>query len=135
MTPSAAGSAAEFTLFDDPERYVALVLNSADWPVPVEERRSSLVRRFSKVSPDSYWQIAFAEPDIESWALADPRVGPILGPPEATWSKRVERAERINRLAQETPLDREAIGREYPEFHALVEFVERVAESQPTVSA
>jgi hypothetical protein len=134
LTSSAALGVAEYSLLEHPDRPIALVLNAGDEdPMRREERRDTIHRILTNAST-SGWHVALAVPDVEAWFMADPFVRATFDADEAARSSRHERAVRIGPLARRRSIDRESICREFPEFQALAEFLERSARALQTLA-
>ncbi len=133
LTASAATSIAEYSLMTAPERPIALVCNAHTTdPDAIDDERGAVRRILGRVA-HSGWHVAWAYPNVDAWILADPRVRGIFDGDEVTRRSRYDRAVRIGPLARTQAIDRDAIGRAFPDFRALVAFIERHAfVPQPT---
>ena len=124
MTMSSAFGVVEGSALYDPLRPAVMVANTdEDTEEEIEEGRAASRRMLHRASFHANWLVAFAIPDAEAWIMGDPAIREAVDrmyPPPAT---RRERIERITAITEHTSVDREAIGRAFPDFRALCEFI------------
>ncbi len=132
-TMSSAFSLIEESALYDPLRPAAMVANTDDdTDEEIEEGRAACRRMLHRASFHANWLVSFAIPDAGAWIMADPAVRDEVDRMDPAPATRRERIERIKALAAERPIDREAIGRAFPDFRALDEFIKaRVKTSEP----
>src|SRR4051812_25188647 len=74
LTSSAVIGIAQRTLLEQPERPVALVLNTNTRdPREIDVQGRTVRRILARITPDG-WHVALAIPEVDVWVLADPRI-------------------------------------------------------------
>ena len=126
-TSSAVISNAELTLLTYPRQPVALVFNVDTFePYRLDDERDAARRILGRVAR-SGWLDVWANPDVSSWIMADPRIRRRVEEDGETVGNYQGRAYLIRDWVRDEPIDREAIARAHPEFRGLADFIEEHA--------
>ena len=131
-TMSSALGSAQFSLDTHPERPVVFLFNmKTEDPIQTQEWRRAIERQLSRSAPDGWLAVPIV-PQIDAWALTDPRIKQDF---ETNGRPRLyaDRAARIVELTRQQPFDPTELLRTNDDFRKLVEFLRQHA-PQPVVA-
>jgi hypothetical protein len=133
FTHSGTTSAAELSLFQHPERPVAVVVDTRTEDArKCAEIRLAVKRILAAAYPEN-WYVGVAIPRMVAWAMTDPRFRREL---DALDSKALynDRAALVGELAKKLPFDTTELYRSSPDFRGLLEFVQKHALATTTAA-
>ena len=127
---SPAISFVQSSLFEHPERPVALVLNTETEDLSEILAQRGTVSRILARASSSGWHLALAIPKLNAWAKIDPRIAAAFEADEATREDYYAQASRIRDLTRRRPFDVEALRAKSREFRKLEDFIQRCQEPE-----
>jgi hypothetical protein len=125
LTTSGAIAQAEFLLLRQPERPVALLLESrTEDPVEIGQLREPTQRILARASPDN-WHVAVAVPRLSDWVLTDPAIRQDFESRHNGRPTYPDLAVRVAEITRKRPFDETALRQQSPDFRGLVEFLQK----------
>jgi hypothetical protein len=124
-TTSGTIARAELSLLRQPERPVALLLESCtEDPVEIGQLREPTQRILARASPDN-WYVAVAVPRLSTWVLTDPAIKKDFESRHNGRGTYPDLAVRVAEITKKMPFDESALREQSPDFRGLVEFLQR----------
>jgi hypothetical protein len=123
-SPSGAISSGMSYLLTTWDPVAVLLITRSEDPREVAEVKGATTRMLARCSLDG-WVAGFAIPNLEAWALTDPRLKPALDANPPPVSNYVTRAYRLHELAKAQPFDPTNLRRQNADFRRIEEFIDR----------
>jgi hypothetical protein len=134
MTGSGVISGAQLSLWEHPDRFIAVVLNTkTEDPERIRgELRNPAIRLLTQAYVDN-WHLALAIPRLDAWAMCDPRIKEVLEREKPASYSAISK--RIEELTREQPFDATILRQRSSEYRGLEEFLHRVATTPPVTAS
>jgi hypothetical protein len=123
LTSSAALGSAQYSLLTHPDHPVALLVNAGTDNLRAAAQDRDTIKRLLASCHYENWYVALAVPNLEAWALTDPRIRNGMEPYLKGDYLSADRAARIVELARDVPFDPTELLASTPDFRGLVEFL------------
>jgi hypothetical protein len=134
FTHSGTTGQAQASLFVDPERPVAVVVDTrTENERECAEMKLTIKRILASAYPEN-WYVGIAIPRMVAWAMTDPRFKQEI---DAMGSKALygDKAMRVGELIKKLPFDATELQRTSADFRGLVEFVQKHSPVAPVKAA